>query len=158
FRMVAPAGPDGEPVLRPSRRPGARGGHHRAGRHRGVVTAAVSLIPHPIVCHRSAPKGLYFARRIRRGDLGPSGGGTIVAVPQDRRERERAREEPTPVKAAVDTAVHGARSGWAATAFSAIAVAASCVSVYVSTLQGAQLEVYVPPVFIYSMDGEGENF
>jgi hypothetical protein len=30
--------------------------------------------------------------------------------------------------------------------------------VYVSTLQGAQLEVYLPPVFLYQMDGEGENF
>ena len=81
-----------------------------------------------------------------------------MAVTQDRRERERSGEEPTPVKVAVDTAVHGARSGWLATAFSAAAVLASCVSVYVSTLQGAQLEVYLPPVFIYHMDGEGENF
>jgi hypothetical protein len=81
-----------------------------------------------------------------------------MAVTQDRRERERSSEEPTPVKVAVDTAVHGARSGWLSAAFSAVAVLASCVSVYVSTLQGAQLEVYLPPVFIYHMDGEGENF
>jgi len=79
-----------------------------------------------------------------------------MAITQDR--RERAREEPIPVKTAVDIAVHKARSGWISTAFSAAAVLASCVSVYVSTLQGAQLEVYLPPVFLYQMDGEGENF
>jgi hypothetical protein len=39
-----------------------------------------------------------------------------------------------------------------------VAVIASCVSVYVSTLQAAQLEVYVPPAFQYAMDGEGESF
>lgn len=81
-----------------------------------------------------------------------------MAITQDRRERERASEEATPVKVAVDTAVHGARSGWLSTAFSAAAVLASCVSVYVSTLQAAQLEAYLPPTFIYHMDGEGENF
>lgn len=81
-----------------------------------------------------------------------------MAVTQDRRERERASEESTPVKTAVETAVHQARSGWLSTAFSAVAVLASCVSVYVTTLQAAQLEAYLPPVFIYQMDGEGENF
>jgi hypothetical protein len=75
---------------------------------------------------------------------------------QDRRERRG--EESIPVRTAVDTAVHAARGGWLPTAFSAAAVLASCVSVYVSTLQSAQLEAYLPPVFIYHMDGEGENF
>ena len=81
-----------------------------------------------------------------------------MAVMQDERARERAREEPIPVKTAVDTAVHRGHSGWLSMAFSAGAVLASFVSVYVSTLQGAQLEVYLPPVFLYQMDGEGENF
>jgi hypothetical protein len=80
-----------------------------------------------------------------------------MAIMQQRKEQHRA-EEAVPVRTAVDTAVHAARSGWISTAFSAVAVIASCVSVYVSTLQGAQLEVYLPPVFIYHMDGEGENF
>jgi len=79
-----------------------------------------------------------------------------MAVTQDR--RERAGEEPIPVKTAVDRTVHAARSGWLSSAFSAVAVLASCVSVYVSTLQAAQLEVHLPPTFIYHMDGEGENF
>src|SRR5262245_10515693 len=81
-----------------------------------------------------------------------------MAVTQDQRAQERAREEPTPVKIAVDTAVHRARTAWISTAFSAVAVLASCVSVYVSTLQGAQLEAYLPPTFIYHMDVGGENF
>jgi hypothetical protein len=80
-----------------------------------------------------------------------------MAIMQQRKEQHR-EEESTPVRTAVDTAVHQARSGWLSTAFSAVAVLASCVSVYVSTLQAAQLEVYLPPVFTYAMDGEGENF
>ena len=80
-----------------------------------------------------------------------------MAIMQQRKE-QRIEEEATPVRTAVDTAVHQARSGWLSTAFSAVAVIASCISVYVSTLQAAQLEVYLPPVFIYHMDGEGENF
>jgi hypothetical protein len=79
-----------------------------------------------------------------------------MAITQDR--RDRAGEGTTPVRVAVDTATHAARSGWISTAFSAAAVLASCVSVYVSTLQAAQLEAYLPPTFVYHMDGEGENF
>jgi hypothetical protein len=79
-----------------------------------------------------------------------------MAITQDR--RERASGESTPVKVAVDTATRAARSGWISTVFSAAAVLASCVSVYVSTLQAAQLEAYLPQVFVYHMDGEGENF
>jgi hypothetical protein len=74
------------------------------------------------------------------------------------RRDEREREDSVPVRTAVETAVHAARGGWISTAFSAVAVLASCVSVYVSTLQAAQLEVYVPPAFQYAMDGEGESF
>jgi hypothetical protein len=80
-----------------------------------------------------------------------------MAITEQRKEHRRA-EEPVPIKTAVDRVVHEARGGWLSTAFSAVAVLASCVSVYVSTLQAAQLEVYLPPVFIYHMDGEGENF
>ena len=80
-----------------------------------------------------------------------------MAIMQQRKEQHR-EGEPTPVKTAVGTTAHEARGGWLSTVFSAAAVLASCVSVYVSTLQAAQLEVYLPPVFIYYMDGEGENF
>jgi hypothetical protein len=73
--------------------------------------------------------------------------------------KEQLREgEPTAVRTAVDRTVHAARGGWISSAFSAVAVLASCVSVYVSTLQAAQLEAYLPPVFFYTMDGDGENF
>jgi hypothetical protein len=72
--------------------------------------------------------------------------------------KERGSDEAGPVRSAVEVVRQGSRAGWLSTAFSAVAVAASCVSVYVSTLQGAQLEVYLPPTFIYAMDGEGENF
>jgi hypothetical protein len=80
-----------------------------------------------------------------------------MAIMQQRKEPHR-EGEPIPVRTAAGTAVHDARGGWLSTVFSAAAVLASCVSVYVSTLQAAQLEAYLPPVFIYSMDGEGENF
>jgi hypothetical protein len=80
-----------------------------------------------------------------------------MAIMQQRKEQHR-EEGAIPVRTAVDAAVHAARSGWLSSVFSAVAVLASCVSVYVSTLQAAQLEVYLPPVFFYAMDGEGENF
>lgn len=35
--------------------------------------------------------------------------------------------------------------GWLPTVFSAVAVGLSVISVYMSTLQSAKLEVYVPP-------------
>jgi hypothetical protein len=75
---------------------------------------------------------------------------------QERRERERGSDDHGPVRTAVEIATHGARSGWLATAFSAVAVLASCVSVYVSTLQGASLEVYVPPAIHYGRDSGGD--
>jgi hypothetical protein len=51
----------------------------------------------------------------------------------------------------------GARGGWLPTVFSAVAVALSCVSVYMSTLQGAKLEVYVPPTIHYGRDAGGDT-
>lgn len=80
-----------------------------------------------------------------------------MATMQERRERERGGDDHGPVRTAVEVATHGARSGWLATAFSAVAVLASCVSVYVSTLQGAALEVYVPPAIHYGRDAGGDT-
>ena len=51
----------------------------------------------------------------------------------------------------------GARGGWLPTVFSAVAVGLSCVSVYMSTLQGAKLEVYVPPTIHYGRDAGGDT-
>jgi hypothetical protein len=83
-----------------------------------------------------------------------------MAIVEERRERDK--DEPVPVRTAVEVASHGAShgasGGWLTTAFSAVAVIASCVSVYVSTLQAANFEVYLPPALQYAMDGEGENF
>ncbi|HWE17301.1 MAG TPA: hypothetical protein VG758_08980 [Hyphomicrobiaceae bacterium] len=78
-----------------------------------------------------------------------------MAITQQRREQRTADES---VRTAVATGVREARGGWISMAFSGVAVLGSCVSVYFSTLQAAQLEVYLPPVFAYYMDGEGENF
>lgn len=73
--------------------------------------------------------------------------------------QNRARDnEPVSVRAAVDAATHGRHGGWFATAFSAVAVVVSGLSVYISALQAAQLEVHLAPAFQYAMDGEGENF
>jgi len=60
------------------------------------------------------------------------------------------------VRSAIEVTKAGARSGWFATAFSALAVGLSCVSVYVSTLQAPHLEVHVPPTIHYARDGGGE--
>jgi len=51
----------------------------------------------------------------------------------------------------------GARGGWMPTVFSAVAVGLSCISVYMSTLQGAKLEVYVPPTIHYGRDAGGDT-
>jgi hypothetical protein len=79
-----------------------------------------------------------------------------MAIAQQR--HERLGPESTPVKTAVETTKRSSLAGLLPTLFSAVAVGASCVSVYVTTLQAAQLEVYLPPAFQYAMDGEGENF
>lgn len=76
-----------------------------------------------------------------------------MAITQQQRDIETAAV----VKTAVEVS-KAARGGWVATVFSAVAVGLSCISVYVSTLQGAQLEVYLPQAFQYALDGEGENF
>jgi hypothetical protein len=73
------------------------------------------------------------------------------------RRDERIGPESTPVKTAIETSKRGALAGWLPTIFSAIAVGASCISVYVSTLQAANLEVYVPPSIQYARDGGGET-
>jgi hypothetical protein len=62
------------------------------------------------------------------------------------------------VGTAIGVAEAGARRGWFASVFSAVAVAMSCVSVYVSTLQAPQLEVYLPQAFQYALDAQGETF
>lgn len=56
--------------------------------------------------------------------------------------------------AVVEAAGHGG-GFWAAT-FSAIAMAFSGVSFYLSALQQAELEVYVPPTIHYARDGGGD--
>jgi len=61
------------------------------------------------------------------------------------------------VRSAVEVAKAGARGGWFATVFSAAAVGLSCISVYVSTLQAAQIEIYVPPTIHYARDGGGDT-
>lgn len=60
------------------------------------------------------------------------------------------------VRNAVEITRAAARGGWFATAFSAVAVGLSCVSVYVSTLQAPSLEVHVPPTMHYARDSGGE--
>jgi hypothetical protein len=47
--------------------------------------------------------------------------------------------------------------GLLSTAFSAVAIGISCISFYVSTLQGAALETYVPPTIHYGRDGGGDT-
>jgi hypothetical protein len=69
----------------------------------------------------------------------------------------RIGPDSMPVKTAVEMTTRRAIAGWLPTIFSAVAVAASCVSVYVSTLQAAHLEVYVPPSIHYARDGGGDT-
>jgi hypothetical protein len=52
--------------------------------------------------------------------------------------------------------VAGHSGGWVATAISAVAFLFSGVSFYMSALQQADLEVYVPPVLQYARDAGGE--
>ena len=51
----------------------------------------------------------------------------------------------------------GTRGSWLPTVFSAVAVGMSCISVYMSTLQSAKLEVYVPPTIHYGRDAGGDT-
>lgn len=47
--------------------------------------------------------------------------------------------------------------GWVATLFSAVALIFSGISFYVSVMQQADLDVYVPPVLQYGRDGGGDT-
>lgn len=67
--------------------------------------------------------------------------------------QQRESDDTGAVKATVRMAEKGARGGWLATVFSAVAVGISCISFYMSALQGSQLEVYVPPTIHYGRDG-----
>jgi hypothetical protein len=79
-----------------------------------------------------------------------------MAIAQ-RRDEQHSGPESTPVKTAIETTWRKAPPGWLPTIFSALAVGASCISVYVSTLQAAYLEVYVPPAIHYARDSGGDT-
>lgn len=51
----------------------------------------------------------------------------------------------------------GTYRGWLSTGFSAVAICISCISFYLSALQGPQLEVYVPPTIHYGRDAGGDT-
>lgn len=72
--------------------------------------------------------------------------------------QHRDGDESSVIKTTARIVETGKRSGWLSAAFSAIAVGLSCISVYVSTLQGAKLEVYVPPTIHYGRDADAELF
>jgi hypothetical protein len=73
------------------------------------------------------------------------------------RHQHREQDEPGAVKTAIKITQRGLRGGWLAPVFSAVAVGLSCVSVYLSALQGPSLEVYVPPAIHYGRDGGGDT-
>jgi hypothetical protein len=70
--------------------------------------------------------------------------------------REREEDSADAAGTAIDAEKQGGGGGWFATAFSAVAVGLSCISVYVSTLQGAHIEVYVPPTIHYGRASAGD--
>ena len=51
----------------------------------------------------------------------------------------------------------GGRGSWIANVVSVVALCFSCISFYVSTLQGPHLEVYVPPTIHYGRDAGGDT-
>jgi hypothetical protein len=70
----------------------------------------------------------------------------------------RSRDDTTAINGAVDTAEKGSAYGsLPATILSAVAVGISCISFYLSVLQGPALEVYVPPTIHYGRDAGGET-
>jgi hypothetical protein len=75
--------------------------------------------------------------------------------------RQRAIDDAAAVDGAVDVAERserkGASSGWLATVLSSVAVGISCLSFYLSALQGPSLEVYLPPTIHYGRDGGGDT-
>jgi hypothetical protein len=72
--------------------------------------------------------------------------------------QQRDRDEAEVVRVTAKIAGKGTRGGWLSAGFSALAVALSCISFYMSTLQGAQLETYVPPTIHYGRDADSEVF
>ncbi|MBX9589175.1 MAG: hypothetical protein K2X43_07715 [Hyphomonadaceae bacterium] len=58
---------------------------------------------------------------------------------------------------AANIAEAGPHGGKLATVFSAVALAFSFISFYMSALQGPELEVYVPPAIHYGRDGGGDT-
>lgn len=71
--------------------------------------------------------------------------------------KRREADDTVEAQTAVKVAHKGAREGLLATVLSALAVGISCVSFYMSALQGAQLDPYVPPVIQYGRDGGGDT-
>jgi len=61
--------------------------------------------------------------------------------------------DDTPRGAAAEPSGHG---GWLATSFSAVALGFSGLSFYLSALQQADLEVFIPPTIHYARDGGGD--
>ena len=80
-----------------------------------------------------------------------------MAIAQ-RREHEHEDSEVLKTTIKVIERERAGGGGWLSTAFSAIAVGLSCVSVYMSTLQSASLETYVPPTIHYGRDSDSEVF
>jgi hypothetical protein len=72
--------------------------------------------------------------------------------------QQRDRDEAEVVRVTTKIAGKGTRGGWISAGFSALAVALSCISFYMSSLQGAQLETYVPPTIHYGRDADSEVF
>jgi hypothetical protein len=72
--------------------------------------------------------------------------------------QQRDRDEAEVVRVTTKIAGKGTRGGWLSAGFSALAVALSCISFYMSSLQGAQLEVYIPPTIHYGRDADSEVF
>jgi len=71
----------------------------------------------------------------------------------------RSRDETTSINGAVDVAEKGsgAYGSWPATVLSAVAVGISCISFYLSALQGPELQVHVPPTIQYGRDAGGDT-
>jgi hypothetical protein len=79
--------------------------------------------------------------------------GELVLTLRKRRDGDEAVE----VETAVKVAEKAGREGLLATVLSAVAVGISCISFYMSNLQGAELEVYIPPTIHYARDGGGDT-
>ena len=72
--------------------------------------------------------------------------------------QQRDSDQAEVVRVTTKIAGKGTRGGWLSAGFSALAVALSCISFYMSSLQGAQLETYVPPTIHYGRDADSEVF